>query len=164
MPEQLDIIGAIEECQIGDLLVRVAPIEPAPHPLGPAAAEPHLGIFATAPNLPAGWVVLFAHPATDPEDSLELLDEDARERTERLSILVGVSWRAISASVIGVIRSQESAITQLPPMAWKGELSQLRFLRSFIAEADPVKVATLIQMTAHWTSDPGGTQGPRFFT
>lgn len=167
MPEQLEIIGEVEERTIGEILLRIAPIEPPPHPLGPAAAEPHWGIFATAPcyhpqQWEAGWLVLFTD--THPEESIELLDEEAIERTERLSILVGVSFRAVLASVIGVMRSQEAAIGRLPPLAWESPLEQLANVRSYITEADPTRVATLLSMMAHWTSDPGGTNGARFLT
>jgi hypothetical protein len=157
---ELDLLsrhGYAEE-QRGPLTVRTAAVVPPAHPLGPEYAEPHWSIWASDSRVDA-WICLWN--STDPDGDMEKLDDDDLVRAAKLSILVGVPWDDVFDSADSVRRVQEAALTRLPMEVYEQTLDQLLLLRSAINAVNPFVVATLIGMTYHWQTDPGGTRGPR---
>lgn len=158
---ELDLISAdaFHEHEVGPLVIRVTPVTPPEHPLGPEYADPHWGIFAR--GLEGGlWIGLNVTPS--PDAALETLSEDDLERAERLSILTGVSWRAVAHSARGVTAAQEEAVMRLPPGIYSASPEELRRVRSKIPANDPEVVAQLLTMTYYWQTDEGGYRAARF--
>lgn len=162
MAEPLDLLskdGFVEE-PLGPLRIRTAAIVPPAHPLGPDYAEPHWAIWACEPRAPFGWICLFNTP--EPDADLEKLGEEDLVRAAKLSALIGAAWVDVVRSADRVRRRQETALHRLPPHVYHQSVEELLSLRTAIRQVDPLMVATLIDMTYHWQTDPGGTRGPRF--
>lgn len=152
--------GYVEQ-RHGALVLRVAAVQPPHHPLGSDYAEPCWGVFGSATENDIGWLALFV-PTTDVEAAIATLDPEAEQRAARLSVLIGASWAAIAGSAKSVTEAQESAVMRLPPEVYGYRLEELEAIRAYINTPDPNLAATLLGMTYHWQTDPGGTHGPRF--
>ncbi len=162
MAKTLDLIGSFAEGALSDeLLYRIAPLEPSPHPLGRDHTQPCWGIFAAPVNWEPGWIVLNT-TTYPPHQFLDGLNDDELDRILRLALLLGVSWAAIEASVARVCTAQESAVAALPNAIYRAPIEGLRNLRPMINEADPGKVSLLLRMMDTWSRDVGGTAGATF--
>lgn len=144
----------------GSLLIRTAAVEPPRHPLGQEYAEPHFGVWAREARHERGWVCVFNTP--DPDGAVCRLSDEDLDRIAQLSVLVGADWEAVAEDALNVRRVQEGALQLLPPHVYDQSVEELLGLRVAINQRDPFAVATLISMTYHWQTDPGGTLGPRF--
>lgn len=162
---ELDLLaphGYAEE-ELGRLTLRTAALEPPEHPLGSDYAEPHFGVFGSASDWqPRGWVCLFATPS-EPDEAIATLDPESQDRTERLSVLLGVSWaQIVNRGAKTVSDEQEAAVEQLPPNVYEESPEALRQLRSYLFADEPLVVATILAMSYWWQTDQGGYLGPRF--
>lgn len=161
MPDALSIIGPHTEHKLyGEILIRVVPLQP-PEITG-IEPEPMYGVLASAIHVDPGWISLWTVADEDPPIA-DLEDPEARDRVQRLSILIGATWRACEVNLAATIEKQESAVLRLPPAIYDFDLAELRRVRSAMNTLDQHQVALMLGMTYHWQTDPGGTYGPSHF-